>query len=54
MKVGFIISIAYGLLVIFFTFVGASGDTIPWPITVAFAGIISASGFLDVNDCRRD
>lgn len=53
MKVGIIIGVAYGFLVIFFTFVGASGITIPWPITVAFAGIISASGFLDASDCRR-
>ena len=53
MKVGFVIGIAYGLLAIFFTFVGASGAVSPWPITVAFAGIISASGFLDANDCRR-
>lgn len=53
MKVGFVIGIAYGLLAIFFTFVGASGAVIPWPITVAFAGIISASGFLDASDCRR-
>lgn len=54
MKVGFVIGIAYGLLAIFFTFVGASGAVIPWPITVAFAGIISASGFLDANDYRKD
>lgn len=53
MKAGFVIGIAYGLLAIFFTFVGLSGAIIPWPITVAFAGIISASGFLDANDCRR-
>lgn len=53
MKAGFVIGIAYGLLAIFFTFVGASGTVIPWPITVAFAGIISASGFLDASDCWR-
>ena len=53
MRIGIVIGVAYGLLAIFFTFVGASGGTIPWPITVAFAGIISASGFLDASDCRR-
>lgn len=54
MKAGFAIGIGYGFLAIFFTFVGLSGGTIPWPITVAFAGIISASGFLDASDCRRN
>lgn len=54
MKAGFAIGIGYGFLAIFFTFVGLSGDTIPWPITVAFAGIISVSGFLDVKDCWKD
>ena len=53
MKAGFMIGLGYGFLAIFFTFVGISGNNIPWPITVAFAGILSASGFLDANDCRR-
>lgn len=53
MKAGFVIGLGYGFLAIFFTFIGASGISIPWPITVIFAGIISASGFLDANDCRR-
>lgn len=54
MKVGFIIGIAYGLLAIFFTFVGASGGTIPWPITVLFALAISGYGFLDATGHMRD
>lgn len=54
MKAGLTIGIGYGFLAIFFTFVGASGITIPWPITVIFAGAISVSGFLDASDCRRN
>ena len=54
MKAGFAIGIGYGFLAIFFTFVGLSGGTIPWPITVAFAGIIFVSGFLDAKDCWKD
>ena len=54
MKVGIVIGVAYGGLAIIFTLVGASGGTVPGPITVAFAGIISASGFLDASDCRRN
>ena len=53
MKAGLAIGIGYGFLTIFFTFVGASGISIPWPITVIFAGIISVCGFLDANDCRK-
>ena len=53
MRIGIVIGVAYGLLAIFFTFVGVSGISIPWPITVILAGIISACGFLDANDCRR-
>ena len=53
MKAGSVIGLGYGFLAIFFTFIGVSGISIPWPITVAFAGIISASGFLDANDCLR-
>lgn len=54
MKAGSVIGLGYGFLAIFFTFVGISGISIPWPITVIFAGAISVSGFLDANDCRRD
>ena len=54
MKVGFVIGIAYGLLAIFFTFVGVSGAVIPWPITVLFALAISGYGFLDATDHMRD
>ena len=54
MKAGLAIGIGYGFLAIFFTFVGASGITIPWSITVIFAGAISVSGFLDASDCRRN
>lgn len=54
MKAGFVIGIAYGLLAIFFTFVGLSGAIIPWPITVAFALAISGYGFLDATGHMRD
>lgn len=54
MKVGFVIGIAYGLLAIFFTFVGVSGAVILWPITVLFALAISAYGFLDATDHMKD
>lgn len=53
MKAGSVIGLGYGFLAIFFTFVGVLGISIPWPITVILAGIISAYGFLDANDCRR-
>lgn len=53
MKAGFMIGLGYGFLAIFFTFIGVSGISIPWPITVIFAGAISVSGFLDAKDCRR-
>lgn len=53
MKIALTIGIAYGFLTIFFIFVGVLGIVIPWPITVALAGVISAIGFLDAYDCWR-
>lgn len=54
MKAGSVIGLGYGFLAIFFTFMGVLGISIPWPITVILAGMISASGFLDASDCRRN